>query len=50
MPPKISIPLRVGVLGAGPIAQAAHFESCTKANNATLYGICDVADDLRETW
>ncbi len=48
MSPKISNPLRVGVLGAGPIAQAAHFESCTKATNATLYGICDVADDLRE--
>jgi predicted dehydrogenase len=48
MPPKISNPLRIGVLGAGQIAQAAHFESCTKAVNATLYGICDVADDLRE--
>jgi predicted dehydrogenase len=40
--------LRVGVLGCGPIAQAAHFESCTKARNATLWAICDVADDLRE--
>jgi predicted dehydrogenase len=40
--------LRVGVLGAGQIAQAAHFESCTKACNAELYAICDVADDLRE--
>lgn len=40
--------LRVGVLGAGQIAQAAHFESCTKAGNAELYAICDVADDLRE--
>jgi len=39
--------LRVGVLGCGPIAQAAHFESCTKAANADLYAICDVADDLR---
>ncbi len=39
--------LRVGVLGCGPIAQAAHFESCTKAANATLHAICDVADDLR---
>jgi predicted dehydrogenase len=37
--------LRIGVLGCGPIAQAAHFESCTKARNATLYAICDVADD-----
>jgi predicted dehydrogenase len=40
--------LRIGVLGAGPIAQAAHFESCSKARNADLAAICDVADDLRE--
>src|SRR5918993_5343957 len=40
--------LRVGVLGCGQIAQAAHFESCTKARNADLFAICDVADDLRE--
>jgi predicted dehydrogenase len=48
MPPKDSRLLRVGVLGCGAIAQAAHFESCTKARNATLYAICDVADDLRQ--
>jgi predicted dehydrogenase len=48
MPSKEDRLLRVGVLGCGPIAQAAHFESCTKARNATLYAICDVADDLRE--
>jgi predicted dehydrogenase len=40
--------LNVGVLGCGPIAQAGHFESCTKAANARLYAICDVADDLRD--
>jgi len=40
--------LRVGVLGCGPIAQAAHFESANKACNAELYAICDVADDLRD--
>jgi predicted dehydrogenase len=39
--------LRIGVLGCGPIAQAAHFEACTKARNADLYALCDVADDLR---
>lgn len=39
--------LRIGVLGAGPIAQAAHFEACRKARNAELYAICDAADDLR---
>jgi predicted dehydrogenase len=40
--------LNIGVLGCGQIAQAAHLESCTKARNARLYAICDVADDLRE--
>ena len=40
--------LRVGVLGAGPIAQAAHFEACRKARNAELYAICDLAEDLVE--
>jgi predicted dehydrogenase len=48
MPVKEPRQLRVGVLGCGPIAQAAHFESCTKARNAELYAICDVADDLRQ--
>ena len=48
MPAKDPRQLRIGVLGCGPIAQAAHFEACTKARNATLYAICDVADDLRE--
>jgi len=38
--------LQIGVLGAGPIAQAAHFEACRKARNAELYAICDAADDL----
>ena len=40
--------LRVGVLGAGPIAQAAHFEACRKARNAELYAVCDRAEDLLE--
>jgi predicted dehydrogenase len=40
--------LKVGILGCGPIAQAAHFESVNKARNAELHAICDVADDLRE--
>jgi predicted dehydrogenase len=38
--------LRVGVLGAGQISQAAHFEACRKADNVELYAICDVAEDL----
>src|SRR3954463_3350689 len=40
--------LKVGVLGCGPIAQAAHFESATKGRNTDLYAICDVATDLLE--
>jgi predicted dehydrogenase len=40
--------LRIGVLGAGQISQAAHFEACRKAKNAELYAICDVAEDLLE--
>src|SRR3954466_6889110 len=48
MPDKETQRLRIGVLGCGPIAQAAHFESCTKARNADLYAICDVAADLLE--
>ncbi|MCU0911139.1 MAG: Gfo/Idh/MocA family oxidoreductase [Rhodobacteraceae bacterium] len=40
--------LNIGVLGCGPIAQAGHFESCTKARNARLYAVCDVAADLRD--
>jgi predicted dehydrogenase len=40
--------LQVGILGCGPIAQAAHFESVTKSRNAELYAICDVAEDLLE--
>jgi predicted dehydrogenase len=39
--------LKVGILGCGPISQAAHFESAAKASNAELYAVCDVADDLR---
>jgi predicted dehydrogenase len=38
--------LQIGVLGCGPIAQAAHFDACRRARNADLYAICDVAEDL----
>ena len=48
MPEKEERRLRVGVLGCGPIAQAAHLESCAKARNADLHAICDVAEDLLE--
>ena len=40
--------LRIGVLGCGPIAQAAHLDAVLKARNAELYAICDLADDLRD--
>ncbi len=40
--------LQIGVLGCGPIAQFAHLEACNRARNATLYAICDVAEDLVE--
>ncbi|MFF2032192.1 Gfo/Idh/MocA family protein [Arthrobacter sp. NPDC058192] len=39
---------RVGVLGAGDIAQAAHFPAARKSKEVELYAICDAADDLRE--
>ena len=38
--------LRIGVLGAGPMAQAAHFDACRKARNAELYAICDASPVL----
>ncbi|MBV9491851.1 MAG: Gfo/Idh/MocA family oxidoreductase [Verrucomicrobia bacterium] len=38
--------LRVGVLGAGLIAQAAHLEACRKARNVELHALCDAAPDL----
>jgi len=38
--------LKLGILGAGPIAQTAHFESAAKARNVDLFAICDVAGDL----
>src|SRR6266536_4263815 len=40
--------LKVGVLGCGPISQAAHLEACRKAHNTELYAICDVAENLLE--
>jgi len=40
--------LSIGVLGCGPIAQFAHFESCIKGRNTHLHALCDRAEDLRE--
>jgi predicted dehydrogenase len=44
--PKEERRLRIGILGCGPIAQAAHFDACRKARNADLYALCDRAPDL----
>jgi predicted dehydrogenase len=38
--------LRIGLLGCGPISQAAHLDAIRKARNADLYAICDIAGDL----
>ncbi len=38
--------LRLGIVGCGPISQAAHFEAARKARNVDLYALCDVAEDL----
>ena len=38
--------VNIGILGCGPIAQAGHFESVSKARNTHLHAICDVAGDL----
>ncbi len=38
--------LNIGILGAGPISQVAHFEACQKARNVRTYAICDSAQDL----
>ena len=38
--------LKIGILGCGPIAQAGHFDSVTKAKNTELFAICDLAEDL----
>ena len=40
--------LRIGLLGCGPISQAAHLDAIRKARNADLYAICDVAPDLTQ--
>ena len=38
--------LRIGILGCGPISQAAHIEACRKGRNVELYALCDAAEDL----
>ena len=38
--------LKIGILGAGPISQVAHFDACNKAQNVELYAICDLSETL----
>lgn len=38
--------VKIGVLGAGQISQAAHFDSVRRSKNAELYAICDVDEYL----
>lgn len=38
--------VKIGVLGAGQISQAAHFDSIRRSKNAELYAICDVDEYL----
>jgi predicted dehydrogenase len=40
--------LRIGLLGCGPISQAAHLDAIRKAHNADLYAICDLARGLTD--
>lgn len=40
--------LRIGILGCGPIAQAAHLELVQKARNTELYAVCDADQGLAE--
>ena len=46
MSPKRDGFVNIGILGCGPIAQAGHLESVTKARNTRLFAICDIAKDL----
>jgi len=43
-------PLRIGILGCGPIAQAAHLEAVQKAHNATLHAVCDADEALAQRY
>jgi len=38
--------LRLGIIGAGPIAQIAHLPAAKKASNVEVVALCDIALDL----
>lgn len=42
--------LRVGILGCGPISQAAHLESVQKGRNVELYAVCDADKGLADRY
>ena len=39
-------PVRIGILGCGPIAQLAHLESVQKGRNLSLAAVCDRDEEL----
>ncbi|MFM2309762.1 MAG: hypothetical protein RLY87_1884 [Chloroflexota bacterium] len=40
-------PVGIGIIGCGPIAQAAHLPATVKARNAVLMAVCDYSERLR---
>ena len=40
-------PVGIGIVGCGPIAQAAHLPATVKAHNASLIAVCDRSERLR---
>ena len=49
LPQKDSERLRLGMLGAGPIAQFGHLEAAAKSRNVDLFALCDVAEALLDS-
>ncbi len=45
----MSEPLKIGLIGAGRIAQAAHLPALARADNARLVGLCDPSPLLART-
>jgi len=42
--------VRIGILGCGPIAQAAHLESVQKGRNVILHAVCDADKELAQRY
>ena len=43
-------PLRIGILGCGPISQFAHLDAVQKGRNVALSAVCDRDEDLARTF